>query len=73
MHNIFEAVQKLVNSLKFESTYCTFNVVFIELVALLHCAEAGVLPDSPRSVGVHGGIGPSSVGKHSWQFVCSAS
>lgn len=50
----------------------TFYVIFIELVTLLHSAEASILPDSPRSVGVHGGIGPSSVGKHSWQFICPA-
>ena len=52
---------------------CTFDVIFIKLVALLHSAEASILPDSPRSVGVHGGIGPSSVWKHSWQFIWSAS
>lgn len=57
----------------YTTTKSTFNVVFIELVALLHSAKASILPDSPRSVGVHGGIGPPSVRKHSWQFICPAS
>lgn len=51
------------------TTRSTFDVIFIELVALLHSAEASVLPDGPRSVGVHGGIGPPSLGKHSRQFI----
>lgn len=56
----------------YNRTKCTFNVILIELVALLHGAEASVLSDSPRSVGVHGGIGASSVRKHSWQLQCPA-
>lgn len=51
------------------TTKPTLYVVFIELIALLNSAESSILPDSPRSVCVHGGIGPSSVRKHSWQFI----
>lgn len=56
----------------YNRTKCTFNVILIELVALLHGAEASVLSDSPRSVGVHGRIGASSVRKHSRQLKCPA-
>lgn len=55
------------------TTNDTFNIIFIELVALLHSTEASILPDSPWPVSVHGGIGPPGVGKHSWQFISTTS
>ena len=47
----------------------TFYVISVELIALLHGAEARILPDSPRPGGVHGGIGTPSVRKHARQLI----
>lgn len=47
----------------------TFNVVFVELVALLHRTEASILADSPRPVCVHGWVGSSSERFHPRQLL----
>lgn len=47
----------------------TFNVVLVELVALLHCTEASILADSPGSVCVHGWVGSSSERFHPRQLL----
>ena len=47
-----------------EALLTGLQVVSVELVGLLHRAEASILSDCPRLVGVHGGIGTSNRNHH---------
>lgn len=67
-----DEVSPCVHYFQFNLRKSTFNIVLIEFVALLHSAKPSILSDCPRSVGVHGRIGPPGVWEHSWQFIWPA-